>query len=826
MRKVLYLFTLLLLANIVHAQTPVTHGAAGANNQTQNLAGVNVTVTRNGSSVNLGNNTVCNTGPYQVGLNNSGGYRFTFNAPVTHVTLSIVRIHTRDTIAFRVNNNPVVLTTAHIQPYSGSCTLPIANPDQNGNLSSTVVQAPGPAADGAGAKIDFSNWMAPYSVNTLDIETANADNLFGSNGIVFSLEFRANDTCKIPFSIVASDSTPCTGRCITLQVPNFPNSTFSWTKRSTVIGAFPMPGAKIDTFLQRICPVTNQYLGEFIAHAERGSCVFDDTIFLTPSNTPLVPIVSRPLFPSGICRGAEDSLDSKAQGAGGIEYFWYRRNPTANIKGQVPGVVNERFLEIPDFQTSDEGEYCSYVVTPAPDFCVSDTACLNAFMLPDVIAEFEIFQRIMGCEADTVRIQNKSRGATAGYIWRIYNEATPPALITIRNDATEFIEQTYPIPYPNNSPTPRNYVVELVAKNLACRDSVKDSSQFHHPLLAGFKVNKDNVCQGASVDTVFFTDTTTLAVNGLHQYYWEFGEPGSPTSTNDNGLKWLYTKTGTWRAKLRVTDFLGCVDSAWHDIFVDSTGPLFFNTSDTVVCAGQRVLFTGDLNRVGLTKSFWNFGNGLEIADTSSVIFNYDIPGMYNVSFNASYRVCPDAISETRIRVKPFPTINVGPDTSMCQYGQPIRLWDRTNHPQTPGLTWHWNTPSGRENSNTLVVRHPGVYSASVTMDGCTATDSVTVNRNCYLDIPNAFTPDGDGNNDYFLPRQLMGRSVSYFKMLVFNRWGQKVFETTSINGRGWDGNFNAEKQPSGVYVYQLEVGFSDNASRLEKYEGNITLLR
>jgi gliding motility-associated-like protein len=100
----------------------------------------------------------------------------------------------------------------------------------------------------------------------------------------------------------------------------------------------------------------------------------------------------------------------------------------------------------------------------------------------------------------------------------------------------------------------------------------------------------------------------------------------------------------------------------------------------------------------------------------------------------------------------------------------------------------------------------------------------VIVNKDCYIDIPNSFTPNNDGVNDYFFPRQLMGKSISGFSMKVFNRWGQVIFETTKTDGRGWDGKFNGKDQPSGVYIYQMQA-ILDNGKQ-EEYTGNVTLLR
>jgi gliding motility-associated-like protein len=78
--------------------------------------------------------------------------------------------------------------------------------------------------------------------------------------------------------------------------------------------------------------------------------------------------------------------------------------------------------------------------------------------------------------------------------------------------------------------------------------------------------------------------------------------------------------------------------------------------------------------------------------------------------------------------------------------------------------------------------------------------------------------------NDYFFPRQFLSSGVIAFKMAVYNRWGQKIYETDNINGRGWDGKFNSKDQPEGVYVYIIDVTMKNY--RQEHYTGNVTLLR
>lgn len=104
------------------------------------------------------------------------------------------------------------------------------------------------------------------------------------------------------------------------------------------------------------------------------------------------------------------------------------------------------------------------------------------------------------------------------------------------------------------------------------------------------------------------------------------------------------------------------------------------------------------------------------------------------------------------------------------------------------------------------------------------ASDKLTTNSENPLGndvyIPNAFTPNGDGRNDVFL---VYGNNISGVRMTIFNQWGQQIFQSMSKNN-GWDGTSKGANQPSGVYVYMVEIDIADGTKQMKK--GTITLIR
>ncbi|MBV4355706.1 T9SS type B sorting domain-containing protein [Pinibacter aurantiacus] len=86
--------------------------------------------------------------------------------------------------------------------------------------------------------------------------------------------------------------------------------------------------------------------------------------------------------------------------------------------------------------------------------------------------------------------------------------------------------------------------------------------------------------------------------------------------------------------------------------------------------------------------------------------------------------------------------------------------------------------------------------------------------------VPNTFTPNNDGKNDIF---KVYGNTIASSKMMVFNQWGEKIFESTTKE-KGWDGTYNGQAQPVGVYVYVITLKLTDGTDMVKK--GSLNLIR
>jgi gliding motility-associated-like protein len=304
------------------------------------------------------------------------------------------------------------------------------------------------------------------------------------------------------------------------------------------------------------------------------------------------------------------------------------------------------------------------------------------------------------------------------------------------------------------------------------------------------------------------------------------------------------------------------------------------------LCEGQPVSF--DLKSPFQADSFhWNLGDGT-FARTIKVVHQYNAVGDYIVSFN--WYNCGKKYSVTdTLKLRTTPQVNLGNDTTLC-HGNTLTLsapfladeyvWNTGEKTQIisvnrPGkysvkvrsgncvgqdeitvkyydkiwtalgdeyficdddkelvkldaggdyTQYKW-TPTG-DTTQWIIVGNIADYFVIVKdFRGCNGSDGTKVKRRCPVAVfyPNVFTPNGDGINDVFLP---IGNDVVDYKLVVYNAWGQQVFESNNIL-KGWDGMYQGKYAPTGTYVYRSEYSGYRN-KKLVNFDakGNLALLR
>ena len=247
--------------------------------------------------------------------------------------------------------------------------------------------------------------------------------------------------------------------------------------------------------------------------------------------------------------------------------------------------------------------------------------------------------------------------------------------------------------------------------------------------------------------------------------------------------------------------------------------------NNDTICVGGCVTFSA--NTTGSAPIFyqWYYQSGV---GTSSVGVApeacYPSAGNFSVVATASNTCGVDTLIKTNfVTVFDLPVLVVSGDTT-------INIGESATVYADGGLSYSWSpningsiacpTCSSTVVQPTLTTQYIVVASNSIY---CKVQDTVTVivDINCGdFFIPNVFSPNGDGLNDLI---NVHGRCISTFNLQIFNRWGEKVFETSSLS-ESWDGTFRGQKLDTGVFIYKAD-GVSIDGQEF-KMKGNITLLR
>jgi gliding motility-associated-like protein len=176
------------------------------------------------------------------------------------------------------------------------------------------------------------------------------------------------------------------------------------------------------------------------------------------------------------------------------------------------------------------------------------------------------------------------------------------------------------------------------------------------------------------------------------------------------------------------------------------------------------------------------------------------------------------ATDSVLVNVLDLPDVSAGPplflDIGECGY------LDGNNY----GFTYYWSPAEGLSCTdclNPFICPETERYFILTVTDGqgCIARDSVLVRPYSPLYVPNTITPDNDGINDYF---KAVGNNITGFHLIIYDRWGMKVFESYDIN-KVWNGGIDGYYVQNDTYVWEIEY---DSMERRTKLKGHVNVIR
>ncbi|MGA9649549.1 PKD domain-containing protein [Pedobacter sp.] len=434
-----------------------------------------------------------------------------------------------------------------------------------------------------------------------------------------------------------------------------------------------------------------------------------------------------------------------------------------------------------------------------------------------------------GCSPFTATFSNTSPGNYTTFTYD-FGDGTPLVTTTDKNSITH----TY------TTIAVKDYVVKMTAKN----DCGENESQYSirvspNDIIPELVVNGSELKGCAPLQVNFYNNT-----KGASRFYYDFGD-GSSAITNSapEMIAHTFAKPGQYLVTLYAEN--DCSSTYTTETIVVLEQPIVGFTSDkTVGCNGSIIKFKN--NSKNAVSYLWDFGDGttsneFEPQHTFTGNFtNYTVSlTAKNIQGCTNTSVIPNYIN---LVAPPQSIFTVLPGNTLSIPNFAFNFKDASSN---GAISWEWDFGDGskstQQNPN-HTYNNIGEYSVTLKVlnkEGCSAVSSQIVRIlgvPGYLNLPNSFMPASAKNE--LRTFKAKGTGIESWKMTVFNKWGQALWETTKLDDgaplEGWDGTFKGQEQPQGVYIWKIEVKFINGSewkgmtydASAPRKTGNIYLIR
>ena len=322
----------------------------------------------------------------------------------------------------------------------------------------------------------------------------------------------------------------------------------------------------------------------------------------------------------------------------------------------------------------------------------------------------------------------------------------------------------------------------------------------------------NSVCEGQSI-------TLNAKVQGgtaPYSYNWD------PVALNDSSIVVSPSVSASYTVTVRDANNCNAAPKTVN-VSVHPLPAVSFLTDSVSGCDPLCVSFNHTSSSSNVVK--WTFGDG-ESSSGSDVSHCFITSGNYDITLgvtdsNSCYNslTVPDMIHVFQSPVAEF----MMTPSLYSPVNSPVLLTDQS----TGAIQWIWNFGDSLSSKKDAVVTYtqPGSYSIALIVtnaEGCmdTVSHNIYIELGFALYIPNAFTPDNDGLNDFFSPK---GSEFNSFEMEIYNRWGERIYHTIELD-KPWDGNSINGIMEDGIYAYKISV--KDYRNKAYHYAGNVILIR
>jgi gliding motility-associated-like protein len=342
--------------------------------------------------------------------------------------------------------------------------------------------------------------------------------------------------------------------------------------------------------------------------------------------------------------------------------------------------------------------------------------------------------------------------------------------------------------------------------------------------VANFSADQTRICPG---DCINFTENCQNMIPGQSTWSWSFPGADSASSLQRNPVNICYQIPGLYTVVLTATNSSGSDTKVKTNyIQVDSCTPPVgsFEVEKQEICSGTCVKFTNTSRRSdSVIWQFFGADPAYQFSTEEEPVVCYSSKGNYDVQMMAVNPYGVHTVQESEyMSILPFPVVQAPGDASVL-IGQSVNL-----QAFGEGTRFVWSPDDGSiecvycDRAVVSPLENTQYFVTNVNEHGCARTDSVNVVvvKNYYRGVPDAFSPNGDGENDVL---KVLGNGIVDIEFYVYDRQGKVVFESRE-QSNGWDGTIKGELSSEGVYAYFVLITYESGFQEILK--GDVTLVR
>ncbi len=669
----------------------------------------------------------------------------------------------------------------------------------------------------------FNPIVNPIITTTYTVTVTDASNCTGTNNVTITVN-------QLPIATVPTNATYCNGNLVPASsFSSLPaGGTFTWTNSDPTIGLAASGTGNTPAFTATNSTSVAIAATITVTPTFNGCVGSDSTYTITINPTPTLTAPAN----NSYCNG--DPIPSSAfisNPAGGT-FTWTNTNTTIGLG--TNGVGNTPAFN--GINTSANPTTAIITVTPTVSGCIGTPSNYEITVNPTPTVIVTANTTI--CNGDLVPVSAYSStpsGAT-------FNWTNTDNTIGLAANGTGNTPAFNAI---NGSATPVTATITVTPTANGCIGIPSSHTITVNPGAIANVTSNIIECVGTFIPASSFTSTPAAGT-----FTWTNSDPTIGLAASGTGNTTAFAATNSTNSPITSTISViatagGCPGVA--STYTITINPIVSASTDTAICPGDSILIGGNyisgagtysetlisvygcdsILTINLTVNVVPIDSipiSICFGDSTYIEGNYyDTTGIYTFNYTSSSGCDSILIYDLTVNNLPNFNINASGNTSI-NLGESV---DLAVLPGVVGTTYSWEPPTGLDcifcQNPTATPLETTWYFVTVTnTEGCQLIDSVylEVDPSSNIYVPNIFSPNGNEPNNIYYIR---GKGIQQFNLVIFNRWGQSVFESTDIKN-GWDGTKNGTPLNQGVFVYKLNATFYSGEEFNQT--GNITLVR